>query len=107
MTTLTEVQVEQAQKLRAKGKSLRVIAAVIGVAAATVKRALDQNGDGGNRTTLEQIRKQRLIRLKHQNAKLALEVKKLKAAVVDGEKMKREVLTCNSVAKLQILSAPP
>lgn len=106
MTTLTKVQVERAEKLRAEGKSLRKTAAALGVAASTVKRAFDQQKESGKNSTLEQIRKQRLIRLKHQNSKLALEVRKLKAQVVDGEKMKREVLDCNSIVKLQVLSAP-
>src|SRR2546426_10359482 len=105
MTTLTEIQITRARALREEGKSFRTIAAALGVAASTVARAL-KNPTAAESSTLEKIRLERLQRLRHQNMKLALEVKKLKATIVDGEKVKREVLACNSVAKLQILSAP-
>jgi|SRR5215813_1433901 len=98
-------QIQQARKLREEGQSLRQIAASLGVAPATVSRVL-KNPTTVESSTLEKLRQERLKKLRHQNSKLALEVRRLKAEVVDGEKMKREVLACNSVVKLQILSAP-
>lgn len=107
MTTLTKVQVQRAEKLRAEGKSLREIAAAIGVAAATVKKALDQKQESGTHSTLEQIRKQRLIRLKHQNAKLEGELKKMRAEWVPLEQIKRDVTACDAVVKAQFLALGP
>src|SRR5262245_8402506 len=107
MTTLTKAQVARAQKLQAEGKSLRESGAAIGVAAATIKRALDQKKDGGQHSTLEQIREQRLIRLKHQNAKLEGELKKMRAEWVPLEQIKRDVAACDAVVKTQFLALGP
>ena len=46
----------------------------------------------------------RLKRLKTQNSKLDIELKRLRGQVGDVEKMKREVLVANQVVKQQVLS---
>jgi predicted transcriptional regulator len=99
-------QIERARALKGEGQSLRRIAAILKVAPTTVSRALKAPATG-EFSTLEKIRQQRLIRLTHQNAKLALEVRKLKAQVVDGDQMRREVLNCNVTVKTQFLSLGP
>lgn len=58
------------------------------------------------KATTTKIAKERLRRLRHQNAKLALEVKKLKGQVGDVDKHRREVLSANSVVKQQVLAVP-
>src|SRR5262249_46502075 len=58
------------------------------------------------RAITNKLASERLKRLKHQNTKLSLELRKLRGQVVDGEKMKREVLAANSVVKQQILAVP-
>ncbi len=50
---------------------------------------------------------ERLRRLKHQNSKLSLELKKLRGQVGDIDKFKREVLAANQVVKQQILAVGP
>jgi len=49
---------------------------------------------------------ERLKRLKKQNEKLALELKKAKGDSVSFEKHKREVLAANAVVKQQLLAVP-
>lgn len=49
---------------------------------------------------------ERLKRLKKQNEKLTLELKKTKGDSVSFEKHKREVLAANSTVKQQILAVP-
>jgi predicted transcriptional regulator len=105
MTTLTNGQVERASKLKREGKSLRQIAAVIGSSASTVKKALDagRNGDHAA-STLEKIRVERLAKLRHQNAKLSIELKRLQAKVVDFESLKADVLRANAVVKNELFA---
>src|ERR1043166_1229869 len=49
---------------------------------------------------------ERLKRLKKQNEKLSLELKKAKSDLVPLDKPRREVLAANSVVKQQILAVP-
>src|SRR5262245_9941545 len=107
MTTLTKAQVARAEQLRAEGQSLRRIAAVIGVSVSTVKRALDQTRDGGESSTLEQNRRQRLIRIKKKSEKLEGELKKMRAEWVPLEQIKREVTACEVVVRTQLLGLGP
>jgi len=105
MTTLSQDQIDQARALREQGQSYRKIAAQLGTTDSRIMKALKQ--PTAEKTLLiDQIRQQRLVRLKHQNSKLAVEVKRLHAATVDAEEMKRHVLACNSIVKLQLLSLP-
>jgi hypothetical protein len=57
-------------------------------------------------SSLEQLRKHRITRVRRQNEKLALELRKAKGELVPREGLVREVLACNAVVKQQILSAP-
>jgi hypothetical protein len=52
------------------------------------------------------LAEQRLIRLKHQNSKLKIELRKLRGQVVPLEQLKREVLAANQVVKNQLLALP-
>src|SRR5438309_1873513 len=58
------------------------------------------------KATTTKIAEARLTRLRHQNAKLGLEVRRLKGQVGDVEKHRREVLAANSTVKQQILAVP-
>jgi hypothetical protein len=60
----------------------------------------------GQPSTLEKIRVQRLAKYRHQNSKLAIEVKKLKGQVVSAEDLKQEVLAANTTVKTQMLALP-
>jgi len=53
-----------------------------------------------------QIAEERLKRLQNQNAKLQIEVQRLRGEVGPIEQFRQEVIKCNVTAKLQILAAP-
>jgi hypothetical protein len=57
-------------------------------------------------STLELIRKQRLMKLKHQNSKLKIEVRRLKGEVAPVEQIKGQVIQANLVVKTQLLALP-
>jgi hypothetical protein len=52
------------------------------------------------------LAEQRLIRLRQQNAKLKLELRKLRGQVAPLEDIKRQVLAANQVVKNQLLALP-
>src|SRR5215475_9359340 len=54
-----------------------------------------------------QLAEERLKRLKHQNRKLSLDVRKIEGEMVSLAEMKRVVLAANVVVKQQILAVPP
>jgi hypothetical protein len=52
------------------------------------------------------LAEQRLIRLRQQNAKLKLELRKLRGQVAPVDEIKRQVLAANHVVKNQLLALP-
>jgi hypothetical protein len=58
-------------------------------------------------SSLEQLRKHRITRVRRQNEKLALELKKTKGELVPLEPFKAEVIRANTVVKTQFLSLGP
>jgi hypothetical protein len=58
------------------------------------------------KATTTQIASERLKRLRHQNSKLALELRKIRGQVGDLDKIRREVLAANSIVRQQILAVP-
>src|SRR5215510_13497254 len=98
-------QLEQAHALRRQGQSFRQIARAMGVAPATVGRALAYGVDSSS--TIERIREERLKKLRHQNDKLHLELQRLKASVVNVEEIKQSVIKANTVVKTQFLALGP
>ena len=58
------------------------------------------------KATTTKIAEERLKRLRHQNSKLSLEVRKLKGQLAPIEELKREVLAANQVVKQKLLSLP-
>src|SRR5690242_7471458 len=57
-------------------------------------------------SSLEQLRKHRITRVRRQNEKLAIELRKAKGELVPREGLVREVLACNATVKQQVLSVP-
>jgi hypothetical protein len=57
-------------------------------------------------SSLEVLRKHRITRVRRQNEKLALELKKAKGELVPVDAMKHEVLAANAVVKSQLLALP-
>jgi hypothetical protein len=58
------------------------------------------------KATTTQIASERLKRLRHQNAKLLLDIRKIKGQVGDLDKIRREVLAANAIVKQQVLAVP-
>ena|SRR5437879_5545808 len=58
-------------------------------------------------SSLETLRKHRIVRVRKQNEKLALELKKTKGELVPMEPFKAEVIRANTVVKTQFLSLGP
>lgn len=65
----------------------------------------DKKGKSFKGVTLK-IAEARLLRLRHQNSKLSIELKKLRGAVVPVEHLKRTVLGANLIVRNQLLSLP-
>ena len=59
-----------------------------------------------NRGVTTKITEARLKRLRLQNSKLMLELKRLKGEVVPAEDLKRKVLTANEIVKQRLLALP-
>jgi hypothetical protein len=107
MTTLTSQQIERAQRLRATGKSLRAIGAALGIAHSVIKRALDQQRPSPRSpSSIEELRKHRITRIKRQNEHLQLSLEKAKGEVVNAADLKAEVLRANQFVKTQLLALP-
>jgi orotate phosphoribosyltransferase-like protein len=98
-------QIQRARELRKKGQSLRQIGAEVGVAAATVARAL-KNANAEESPTLEKIRQERLKKLRAQNERLRFEMRKIKTEWVRLEDIKAEVIKANFTVKSQLLALP-
>jgi transposase len=106
MTTLTSAQIVKAQTLRTAGTSLRQIARTLRVSHSTLKRALDQQMDGGTASTLERIRLERLRRLQNQNERLVLELEKMRHTWVERAVFEAQVVRYNTAVKMELLSLP-
>jgi hypothetical protein len=66
----------------------------------------DEKTRAGKESSLETLRRHRIVRVKRQNEKLRLDLKKTKGELVPLEKIKHEVLAANAVVKQQLLSLP-
>jgi hypothetical protein len=58
------------------------------------------------KATTTKITEERLKRLRHQNAKLSIEVKRLRGQLAPVEEVKRAVLAANTVVKQRLLALP-
>jgi hypothetical protein len=57
-------------------------------------------------TSLEQLRKHRIIRVRRQNEALELSLKRTKGELVNADELKQEVIRCNQVVRTQLLALP-
>lgn len=67
---------------------------------------MPQSRAHSDKSTLEQIREQRLKKLKHTNEKLTIEIKRLKGGLVLVDDLKREVIQANTIVKNRLLGIP-
>jgi hypothetical protein len=61
----------------------------------------------GKESSLETLRRHRIVRVKRQNEKLRLDLKKTKGELVPLEKITREVIQANTTVKTQFLTLGP
>jgi hypothetical protein len=61
----------------------------------------------GAPSSLETLRRHRIVRVRRQNEKLRLDLQKIKGEWVPLEKIQREVLAANAVVKSQFLALGP
>jgi hypothetical protein len=57
-------------------------------------------------SSLDELRRHRIVRVKRQNEALALSLQKAKGQVVNADELKQEVLRANQFVKSQLLSLP-
>jgi hypothetical protein len=69
--------------------------------------SVKNNRKGKDYTALTtRLASERLKRLRHQNSKLNLELRRIRGEVGDLDKIRREVLAANAVVKQQVLAVP-
>ncbi len=76
------------------------------IARKTAPKPEDEKPQPGKESSLETLRRHRIVRVRRQNEKLALDLKKTKGEMVPLAEIKREVLAANAVVKQQLLAIP-